>query len=313
MQARNAQLSLLLALLAAVSILSIANTHAHLKTDIASICSDARASIRAATFEKRYGTIAAKAFVVQDVASGEMLAARDARTALPLASLTKLMTLRIALQHSAPNEFYTVQSEDLLLDPPIGYAAGQTYRIGEITKAVLVASSNNGASMLASSSGLQREDFIAAMNAEARTLGLSTLRYESVSGLDTGNDTIATAWGSARDIVSLLARDAADFPDIMAFSTQRRVVMTDTAGATTKLENTDKAIDRLPLLIASKTGYTDVAGGNLAVLWKTPTGKVLGAAVLGSTESGRFADMIALHDAATAYLAAAGALPDECI
>ncbi len=312
MQARNAQLSLLLGLLAAVSVLSIAHSRAQLAGELAAICNEARQSLRGATFGAKDAVIGAAAYHVENISTGTVLAERRGTEPLPLASLTKLMTVRIALERNAPDEFYTVVPEDLLSEGSIGFVPGQTYRLSELTKALLVASSNNAAAMLARSSGLGIEGFIAAMNERAQALGLFSLHYGSVSGLDTENDTVATARGSARDTVRLLALDARDFPDAFTVSTQPHVVMTDTRGATIMLENTDKAIGSLPLLIASKTGYTDTAGGNLAVLWKSSSGAVLGAAVLGSTESGRFADMITLHDAADDYMASVRAMPSEC-
>jgi D-alanyl-D-alanine carboxypeptidase len=61
--------------------------------------------------------------------------------------------------------------------------------------------------------------------------------------------------------------------------------------------NTNEALEHLPGLIASKTGYTDLAGGNLAIVFDKGIGHHFVAVVLGSSRQGRFSDMRALMEA----------------
>jgi D-alanyl-D-alanine carboxypeptidase len=58
--------------------------------------------------------------------------------------------------------------------------------------------------------------------------------------------------------------------------------------------NTDAVMNEIPGLIASKTGYTDLAGGNLAVVFDAGIMHPVAVVVLGSTVDGRFSDVVKL-------------------
>jgi D-alanyl-D-alanine carboxypeptidase len=62
-------------------------------------------------------------------------------------------------------------------------------------------------------------------------------------------------------------------------------------------ENTNVVIDKIPNLIASKTGYTDLAGGNLVIAFDAGLNHPIIISVLGSTEKGRFSDVLQLVQA----------------
>jgi D-alanyl-D-alanine carboxypeptidase len=66
--------------------------------------------------------------------------------------------------------------------------------------------------------------------------------------------------------------------------------------------NTNKAIDLLPNVIASKTGFTDLAGGNLVVAFDAGIAHPIIIAVLGSSFDGRFDDMTKLVNSTIEYL-----------
>lgn len=302
----------LLVLAALISSYAIRQIEERRDAEIAAICSEAYANLERSTFEAVEARLKAKAAFVYDFTEKRALGTKNEEAALPLASLTKLMTVRVALSQVPIETLYTVRAEDLTSEASIGFAEGDSYSVRELARAALVSSSNNAAVMLSRSGGAHKQAFIAAMNAEAEKLGLASLKFQSVTGLDAGNETVATASGSARDIVHLLERVSADQPEIMAYSTRQTDTVRSSDGKTIALVNTDKAIPSLPVLLASKTGYTDVAGGNLAVLWRDPSGHTLGAAVLGSTEQGRFDDMIRLHDTAEIYLSTSISLSKLC-
>ena len=63
-------------------------------------------------------------------------------------------------------------------------------------------------------------------------------------------------------------------------------------------QNTNKALDRIPGIVASKTGFTDLAGGNLAIALEAGPLRPIIVVVLGSTEEGRFDDVANLTNAA---------------
>ena len=68
-----------------------------------------------------------------------------------------------------------------------------------------------------------------------------------------------------------------------------------------KTKNTDELVNEIPGLIAGKTGYSDLAGGNLAVIFDAGFDHPLAVVVLGSTSEGRFNDVKQLVAAAVKY------------
>ena len=68
-------------------------------------------------------------------------------------------------------------------------------------------------------------------------------------------------------------------------------MLTDENGNKASAFNTNEALGAIPGLIMGKTGYTDLAGGNLAVVFDVGLSHPVIAVVLGSTIDGRFTDM----------------------
>lgn len=291
---------------------SIGNYQEHKKLEQVRQCNVLKAQKVAENFAPLLSVVKAKAFTIYNFTSEASLYGNNENLALPLASLTKLMTTRVVLKNKTGSKTYTVQKNDLDSDGPIGFVVGDTYTVSDLITAALVPSSNNAAVMLAKSTGLSVDGFTAAMNAEAQNLGLDSLSFKSVTGLDS-EDNKATVYGSARDVAILLNRDATDFPETLKVTTLQKTKIYSTTGRGFEFSNTDAAIPKLPILVASKTGYTDIAGGNLAVLWQEHDGSRIGAVVLGSTQEGRFADMIAIHDATGRFLESQKTLPAVCL
>ncbi len=302
----------LIVILALLVLIASASIYEHKEQARREACVQMKNELIQGTFGSAISGIQAHSFFAYDFTQSLPLYGKNENEPRPLASLTKLMTVRLALEHGSPTDFYTVRNHDLDSDAFAGFAIGDSYRIEDLIRAALIGSVNDAAMMLARSTGATDSAFVDSMNFESAHLGFSSLHFGNPTGLDINDDTVATAFGSAHEILSLLYVDYRDFPEMISLSTHKEDVIEATNGRTIQLKNTDQAIDKLPLLLGSKTGYTDTAGGNLAVLWREPSGDTLGAAVLGSTEEGRFSDMVAIHDAANAYTLGIRSLPKFC-
>ena len=309
---KNPQLISLTVLLLFLALVSYGNVNEHAALEKIRVCTVMKEELIQNAFGSVYSSSLAKAFSIHDFTTGKKIYGKNDTVPLPLASLTKLMTVRIVLQKNALNDFYTVKKADLATDGSVGFIAGDSYRVGDIIHAALIASSNDAATMLSRSTGMSDEVFAGAMNTEAKTLKLTSMRFANATGLDDDTANTATAFGSASDVLALLHADYSDFTEVIKVSTLPNDTITASNNTTITLKNTNSAIDKLPLLLASKTGYTDIAGGNLAILWREPNGDILGASVLGSTTEGRFSDMVAIHNAANIYLVAAKLIPATC-
>ena len=256
-------------------------------------------------------TLIARNAYVKDLATGKTLYALDADAARPLASLTKVMTALTVAQVLPLESTITIPFDTSALGSAERLGKGQVWRVDRIIDFTLIASSNAGASILAQAANesirarypqaphtSKQSATIWRMNDIARELGLSSMSFANPSGLD--EDTVtAGAYGSARDVAALFAYIASTSPEIFAGTTQNSMVLYSENGVKTSAFNTDTALDTIPGIVMGKTGYTDLAKGNLAIVFEIGPSHPVVAVVLGSTLQGRFEDMQKLIKAST--------------
>lgn len=244
----------------------------------------------------------AKAAVVYDPATGRILYAKNAQVTMPLASLTKLMTAQVALSNLSTSTLITLSRKDVSVEGDAGdwgLKAGDTMTLGNIIKLGLGASSNHAMSAAAAALGTGYMDHL---NKTAGELGLSHTYFLNSTGLDLTSDT-SGAYGSAGDVARLAAAFLHDYPSYFELSTKESVtVPVTTNGIRRQVTASATALPLLdiPGLIGIKTGYTDLAGGNLVAAFDGDINHPLIAVVLGSTKEGRFADIRTLITAARA-------------
>jgi D-alanyl-D-alanine carboxypeptidase len=257
-------------------------------------------------------SLLAKAVIVIDIRTGTTLFELNADVQLPLASLTKV-PLALAVSE--------VLHDDAIIEIPYDtapagsaerLAKGEKWKVRDILDFTLVASSNGGAEILAAAADAplhvlypdspQSRTTLWRMNRFAETLGLTRTYFLNASGLDEST-TQSGAYGSARDMARLFAYVASAQPSLFAGTARNGMVLTTANGqGHTSAINTNKAEGAIPGLILGKTGFTDLAGGNLAVVFDVGLGEPVVAVVLGSTQEGRFTDMQKLVKAARATL-----------
>lgn len=242
----------------------------------------------------------AEAVFVYDVHTNTPIYAHNANAQLPLASLTKLMTAYTAAQSLSESGTVVVPRESLREHGDTGLRAQEQWGAKALLDFTLVTSSNDGADALASAaaaaSSMQNtassspHSFVQAMNQNAETLGLSHTYFLNETGLD-ANGFIGGGYGSARDVGMLLAHIIHTQPELVEATARSRINITSRSNLLHTATNTNPAVGHIPGLIASKTGFTDLAGGNLAIAFDVGIGHPVVAVVLGSTYDGRFADM----------------------
>lgn len=261
--------------------------------------------------------ITGKAAYVIDLTTGNVLYQKNAQESLPLASVTKLMTALVALDHDDASgatagdaeKIVTIDQDALNQDGDNGLLLNEHWNMEDLIKFSLIESSNDGATALARNAfagedGTTSEtNFIQAMNQKAGELGLHSMSFYSDNGLDlTATD--ASAFGSAQDVARLMATAIGTQRDIIGSTALKAAKFVSLSGIKHTAINTDLIVGELPGLIASKTGYTDLAGGNLVVAFDTGLNHPVIIAVLGSTETGRFDDVLKLASTTMAYFAA---------
>lgn len=235
----------------------------------------------------------AKAAVIYDMRTNRVLYQKNANEQLPLASLTKLMAVETVLSVKTPDTPVQITGKDPRTEGDSGFKAGQTVTLGDLIKFSLVASSNDAIEAAANSLGT---DAITKMNEAAKTLGLTQTHFFNATGLDVTSKT-SGAYGSAYDVARLAAVFYKDHPDFFELTTKPEVSI-EQNGKTLTAEATMAPIQHIQGFVAAKTGYTDLAGGNLVAIFDLEPGLTVSAAVLGSTREGRFTDMETLITAA---------------
>lgn len=235
----------------------------------------------------------AKSAVLYDIKTGRVLYQKNANEQLPLASLTKLMAIEVVLSQKSPDTPVLITQEDVRTEGDWGFKTGSTVTLGDLIKFSLVASSNDAMNAAAKTLG---PDSISTMNATAYEMGLTKTHFFNATGLDV-TKTTSGAYGSAYDVARLAARFYKDYPQFFELTT-RPEVQIDQNGLPLSAEATMAPLQKLPGFVAAKTGYTDLAGGNLVAVFDLEPGKSVVAAVLGSTRNGRFDDIKTLIEAA---------------
>jgi D-alanyl-D-alanine carboxypeptidase (penicillin-binding protein 5/6) len=230
--------------------------------------------------------VAATSYYVENGATGEVLAGHRANARLPIASITKLMTVLVTLERTDPDDVVVASPAAVSVgESTINLREGERISVGDLVEAALVQSANDAAWALAAHVGKGDVDaFVRLMNAKARALGLRATRFVRPDGLDVPGHV-----SSARD-VTLLARVAMRNPVIRSIVDDR----TATIAGGRRLHTWNDLLGSFPGVIGVKTGHTAAAGWS-QVAAARGTGFVLYATILGSaTRSQRNADLAAL-------------------
>ena len=204
---------------------------------------------------------------------GAVLAQSDARLRRAPASITKLMTAIVTLEHARPSEVVRVSPGAARVGESTVYLRpNELLSVGELIHGMLVRSGNDAAEALALYVGHGSESrFVSLMNVEARQLGLTDTTFENPHGLDQ-----AGHLSSARD-TTLLVRYALGIPFI-SDTLQRSSVSIPGSG---DFPTTDDLLESWPPLVAGKTGHTADAGWNEAAA-ASKNGATVYGSVLGS-------------------------------
>lgn len=250
--------------------------------------------------------IGAKAAYVWDVTAQRALFKKEADAVLPLASITKLMTALVAFELIDNETPVAVGQTAIRQYGSSGLSDGESFRFEELRDLTLLTSSNDGAYAIAAAAGellipeTPLPAFVDSMNIRAEELGLTQTVFYNPTGLDISNAQ-AGSYGSARDVTFLMEYLLLHHPDILEATRESEARIYNTDGAYHDSENTNRIVTKIPELIGSKTGYTELAGGNLTIAFDAGLNRPVIVTVLGSSRNGRFADVETLVAAVREY------------
>ena len=245
-------------------------------------------------------SIEAQSAIVWDVREQRVLFNKYADTVHPLASITKLMTALVAYELLDPDQVVTITHNAIMTEGDSGFTEGEQFFMRDLADLTLIESSNDGAAALSEQAGgvvLPGADtsavFVSAMNEKADERGLSKTMFKNSTGLDISEEE-AGAYGSARDVAYLMEYLITKYPDAAALTTLDMTTIPDIDGRYHVVKNTNQDVAGIHGLIASKTGYTLLSGGNLVIAVNIGLNRPFIIAILGSSTSGRFTDALTL-------------------
>ena len=234
------------------------------------------------TYHANQPTVNARAALVMDAQTGEVLFGKNTNSVLPIASITKLMTAVITADAGLDmSERITLQQGDFSCSGCKSSSStlrvGDTMNRAEALLFALMKSENPAASALARTYPGGRSAFYAAMNAKARHLGMNSTRYLESTGLHPGNVS------SARDL-GILVSAASQYGLIRQFSTTpnynfslgQRVLSSNNTNALVRNGGWNINI--------SKTGYINEAG-RCVVMHTTLNNRPVAVVLLGASTS----------------------------
>ena len=230
--------------------------------------------------------MSARAYLVANGRNGEVLLAQNGETRVAVASITKLMTALVALEHAKPGDTVTVGPIAASVgESTISLEAGERIPLRDLLAAMLIQSANDAAYAVAAHvGGGDVGAFVRLMNAKARKLGLRRTHFVRPDGLDTPGHV-----SSARDVLRL-ARAAMQRPVIRSLVRKR----TAHIAGDRVLFGWNDLLGSFAGLVGVKTGHTAAAGW-CQVAAARRDGVVLYGVVLGSpTRARRNADLAEL-------------------
>lgn len=208
----------------------------------------------------------ARTGILVDLDSHKVLWAKSPRKGVPIASMTKMMTLLLALEALD-------KRSDLELDTPIKVSPGaagmggsqvyldvkETHTFGELLKTMAIKSANDSAYLVAEYIGDgSMAHFVAAMNKRAYKLRMPSTNFVNVHGLTSDNKTNST---SSPEGLAILAEQLLQYPLLVKWtSTKHAYFRPEGSKGCQFLTNTNHSLLKCPGVDGMKTGYTRVAG-----------------------------------------------------
>ena len=202
----------------------------------------------------------AKSAILIDQNTGTVLYSKNEHDRLPMASMTKIMSLLLIMEQiDKDNISYDTKVEisseaSSMGGSQIFLQTGDIYKVKELLKSVAMASANDAIVALAEKTYGSKEEFINKMNEKAKSLGLKNTNFVNVHGLDEENH-----YSSAYDM-AMMAKELLKYEDILNFTSVYEEYLQKSDGSKIWLVNTNKLVRFYPGVDGLKTGYTEKAG-----------------------------------------------------
>lgn len=202
----------------------------------------------------------AKSAIMIEASTGTILYEKNKDDKLPMASMTKMMTLLLIMEEIESgnlkwNEMITTSEHAASMGgSQIFLEVGEKMSVEDLVKGICIASGNDASVAMAERIGGTEEKFVSMMNKKAKELGLSNTHFENACGLDSDNH-----YSSANDM-SIIAKELVKHKKILEFSGTYEDYLRKNTEKSFWLVNTNKLVRYYQGVDGLKTGYTKNAG-----------------------------------------------------
>ena len=238
--------------------------------------------------EEQFSPESAKAVILTERETGQVLYEYNADARLPIASVTKIMTLLIAAEEISEgrlsfDETAVCSAYAGSMDGSVIWLTeGEEMSVGDIIKSVVIASANDACVMLAEHIEGSETAFVERMNKTAAELKMTNTNFVNCVGYDHENH-----YSSARDI-SVMAAELRKYDFFDEFLMTRLDSVRTGTKTETQLLNTNKLITSYNGITGLKTGTTDGAGCCLCATAKRGNMSLIGVVLGCESDEKRF-------------------------
>lgn len=224
--------------------------------------------------------ITAEASMFVETKNGQVLYAKNVHKRLPIASLAKVMTVLIALEHKGMEGQYLVSQRAADMEPDkMLLIAGEKLTLKELLSGIFLISANDAAEVIAEETIGNREEFLKLMNTKAKQLGMNDTYFANPTGLDEDSN---NSYSTTYDLAILTRYLIKHYPEVVDISKTEHIYLPITeTHQDYDMYSGINLLSTYPGVVGFKTGYTPEAGFTLITLARKNNQEVVGV-LLGS-------------------------------
>ena len=242
--------------------------------------------------------------IIYDLNAEKVIAGKNISTPVPIASITKLAAAAVAYELLNSEDVTQITNEDLKVTANTPLQIGEQWETLDLLEFSLITSSNIGIHAVGRTVEQKTgRPLVDLMNEFAKEQGLVQTHFINATGLD-AHIGLSGSESSAIDIVHIMGFVLEKAPALAYATTRKRKDFFSFGGSKYTAVNTNYDIESYPNALLSKTGFTTIAGGTLAVVVEIKKRPVV-IITLQSTKEGRFFDVRELANIAYSLIESA--------
>lgn len=239
-------------------------------------------------------TLDSSSAILIDQQSGKVLFEKNSHDKLPMASMTKVMSMLIIMENI---ENGNLKYEDKVIisknasgmgGSQVFLQEGEEYKVKDLLKCIAVSSANDAVVAMAEKISGSVDAFVKLMNKKAKELGLENTNFANPHGLDNENH-----YSTASDM-AIMSRELLKHEDILKFTSIYEDYLTKPDGSQVWLVNTNRLVRFYEGVDGLKTGYTTEAGYCLTATAKKNNLRLISVVMRSTSSDARSKDTATL-------------------